>query len=159
MSEVQAKKTWQELNQNREQRLAEWRKDKTLEERLTALETKFLEEDDRLYNVVLPEIDEQISRAITESFDSSNKAHEHYNKTVVEVRGAVQEVKSLVQRELKQTIRELVAKSNSAVVVNALVEALKSMVLVTRQATREELKSRDVLVVRHATPAEIREQH
>ncbi len=63
-----------------------------------------------------------------------------------------------IQERLSNTVNELVASSNANVVVNALREALKSTVLITRQAGRGELANIGVLVTRSATQAELREQ-
>ncbi len=147
---------WTEVNQTREQRLKDWRGDLSLEQRLAQLEAKFLEEDDRLYNVVLPEIDEQIDRAIIQSCDTDNKADKRYQQSVREVHDAKTRLEQSIQETLAETIKELLSSSNATVVVNALREALKSTVLITRQANRGELGNVGVLVTRSATQAELR---
>jgi hypothetical protein len=57
---------------------------------------------------------------------------------------------------LDSTVRDLIRKSDSTVVSNALREALKSLVLVTRPASRDEAQSKDTLVVRPASRAELK---
>jgi hypothetical protein len=144
------------MSETRELRLNEWRGSLSFEERLAKLETKVFEEDERLYNIVLPEIDEQINRAIRQSNETHNRAVEQCNETTMEVRTAKQELEKSIQDALTKTVNELIASSNADVVVNALREALKSTVLITRQANRGELANVGVLVTRPATQAELR---
>lgn len=149
---------WAHANETREERLKEWRGNLSLEERLAQLEEMVFTEDDRLYNVVLPEYDELINRANRTSCDTGNRVVEQCNETTQEVRKAKRELEKSIQEALTKTVNELIASSNADVVVNALREALKSTVLITRQASRGELANVGVLVTRPATQAELRTQ-
>ena len=149
---------WAKANEKREQRLKDWRGTLSLEERLSQLEEMVITEDERLYTVVLPEYDEQINRAIRQSYETDNKAVEQCHQTTQEVQKAKRELEKSIQEALTKTVKELIASSNADVVVNALREALKSTVLITRQANRGELANVGVLVTRPATQAELRTQ-
>lgn len=102
--------------------------------------------------------DEQINRAIRQSYETDNKTQEKCDQTTHEVRKAKSELQKSIQEALTKTVNELIASSNADVVVNALREALKSTVLITRQASRGELANVGVLVTRPATQAELRTQ-
>ena len=149
---------WEHANQTRDERLKDLRGNLSLEERLAQLEEMVIKEHERLWIVELPEYDEQINRAVRQSYDTGHKAHEHYQQSVQEVRDVKRELEKSIQERLSNTVNELVASSNADVVVNALREALKSTVLITRQASRGELANIGVLVTRSATQAELREQ-
>ena len=157
MSEA-IQQAWANANENRNQRLKDLRGDLSLEERLSQLEETVITEHDRLWLVELPEYDEQINRAVRQSYDTGHKAHEHYQQSVQEVRDVKRDLEKSIQEKLSRTVNELVASSNADVVVNALRDALKSTVLITRQASRGELANVGVLVTRSATQAELREQ-
>jgi hypothetical protein len=72
------------------------------------------------------------------------------------VRSATHELNLTIQHKLDSTVRDLIRKSDSTVVSNALREALKALVLVTRPASRNEAQSKDTLVVRPASQAELK---
>ena len=59
------------------------------------------------------------------------------------------ELRQFVNSELMQAVNRLIASSSSKVVADALAEALKSVVLVTRNANRND-DPKNVLVVRPA---------
>ncbi len=149
---------WEHANQTRDERLKDLRGNLSLEERLTQLEERVITEHDRLWLVELPEYDERISGVVSQSYDTGHKAAEHYQRSVQEVRDTKHELEKSIQGTLAKTVKELVASSNAEVVINALREALKSAVLITRQANRGELANVGVLVTRPATQAELREQ-
>ena len=149
---------WEHANQTRDERLKDLRGNLSLEERLSQLEERVITEHERLWIVELPEYDEQINRAVRHSYDTGHKACEHYQQSVQEVRDVKRDIEKSIQERLSSTVNELVASSNAEVVVNALREALKSTVLITRQASRGELANIGVLVTRPATQAELREQ-
>jgi hypothetical protein len=149
---------WEHANQTRAERLKDLRGTLSLEERLAQLEEMVIREHERLWLVELPEYDEQINRAVRQSYDTDHKAHEHYHQSVQEVRDVKRELEKSIRETLANTIKELIASSDSNMVANALREALKSTVLITRQAHRGELANVGVLVTRQATQAELREQ-
>ena len=153
----QIEKAWAEANANREQRLKDLRGTLTLEERLTQLEEMVVEQNERLVLVDLPEYDELINRAVRNSHDTSSVAEERYHQSVQEVNEVKRELEKSIRETLKKTVDELIASSNADIVVNALREALKSTVLITRQASRGELANVGVLVTRPATRDELKE--
>jgi hypothetical protein len=146
-----------------------------LEVRVAALEAKFMEEIDRLYVAVFPEIDSAIERAINYACATSSHALDESQKLVGELgdrvvqteqtlsgrfEKTVEGVKSLesnVAETIRETVDKLIAASSSEGVAKALLRALTSTIIKTRPATREEIKSGDgVLAIRQATPAELR---
>jgi hypothetical protein len=155
MNELQ-QQSWSRLNATREERLKDLRGDKSLEERLAQLEESVMTEDDRLYAIVLPEYDDSINRSITQSENTDLKADERYQQSVREVNKVKSELEKSIQETLAKTVNDLIASSSADVVVTALREALKSTVLITRQANRNELAT--ALVTRLATPAEARKK-
>jgi predicted dinucleotide-utilizing enzyme len=103
----------------------------------------------------LSELDEQINRTLHEAYAVGDKATQAYSESV----DKLSELERLIRTCLQATVNELIAKSNSTIVTNALREALKSTILKVRPASREDLKSGDdVLIVRQASPAELRQQ-
>ena len=150
---------WENANQTRPERLKDLRHNLLIEERLAQLEETVVREHDRLVLVELPEYDEKINLATTQSHETGRKVLEQSYQTTQEVRDAKRELEKSIQEALANTVKELVASSNAEVVINALREALKSTVLITRQASRGELANVGVLVTRPATQAELREQH
>jgi hypothetical protein len=128
------------------------------EERLSLLEAEVSNEMDILYNKVLPELDEQISRTLHEAYSIGDRAREHHDASVQEIRTTKHELEQGIRQTLNATVNELIRRSDSSVVAEALHEALRSTILKVRPATREEARSKDTLVVRTASPAEIREQ-
>lgn len=153
MSETHVKE-FQAREGEREKQLADL-KSKSVEERLALLEEKVLTEDERLYTIVFPEIDEQINRAISNSYDVGDKANARAQAGVDEARAVVSELQQTVNAKLAETVRNLVAQSSSKVVA----EALKGQVLVVRQASREELKAGGAIVVRNATREELHKKN
>jgi predicted transcriptional regulator len=131
----------------------------TLEQRVTALELKVQEEVDRLYSVEFPAIDEQIHRAIAQSWETDEKATARVQAGVDEARAITDELSQLVKNRLREFVADLVSQSNSVVVANALRESLKNQILVVRQASREELKAGGALVVRNATREELHKKN
>src|ERR1700752_939118 len=99
---------WAHTNETRAERLKKWRGNLSLEERLAQLEEMVFTEDDRLYTIVLPEYDEQINRAIRQSYETDNKAHEHYNQSVQEVRDTKRELEKSIQETLANTVKGLI---------------------------------------------------
>jgi hypothetical protein len=130
----------------------------TLEQKVEALDVKISDEVSRIYNHEFPGIDEQISRAIRNSHEVGNKAREFYDSSVKDVHDTAFYLKRDIQSVLDRTVQDLIAKSSSAVVAEALREALKSTVLITRPASRAELQNKDasVLVVRTASHQELK---
>lgn len=128
----------------------------SLEQKVEALNVKLEDEINRLYNFEFPSIDNEIHRAIQHSYEVGTKAREHYDESVQGVRTATRELNLTIQHKLDSTVQDLIRKSDSVVVSIALREALKSLVLVTRPATRDEAQSKDTLVVRPASQAELR---
>src|SRR5882762_3368416 len=149
---------WEHANQTRPERLKDLRHNLSIEERLAQLEETVVREHDRLVLVELPEYDEKINLATTQSYETGRKALEQSYQTTQEVRDVKRELEKSIQERLSNTVNELIASSNADLVVNALREALKSAVLITRQANRGELANVGVLVTRSATQAELREQ-
>src|SRR6266403_5956608 len=137
---------WEHANQTRDERLKDLRGNLSLEERLAQLEERVITEHDRLWLVELPEYDEQINRAVRQSYDTGHKAHEHYQQSVEEVNDVKRELEKSIRDTLANTVKEPIASSDSNMVANALREALKSTVLITRQAGRGELANVGVLV-------------
>jgi hypothetical protein len=107
---------------------------------------------------VLPELDEQINRTLHEAYAVGDKAREHHDASVQEIRTTKHALEQSIQQTLDATVNDLIRRSDSSVVAEALHEALRSTILKVRPATREEARSKDTLVVRTASPAEIREQ-
>jgi len=130
----------------------------SVEEKIEALNVRVEDEVDRLSNHTLPEIDEQINRAIKNSYEVGNQAREAYNASVREIRTTKDAFEQSIQRTLNATVNDLIRRSDSSVVAEALHQALRTTILKVRPATREEARSKDTLVVRTASPAEIREQ-
>ena len=128
----------------------------SLEQKVEALNVKLEDEINRLYNFEFPSIDNEIHRAIQLSDDTSRSARKLYDDSVQGVRSATHELNLTIQHKLDSTVRDLIRKSDSTVVTNALREALKSLVLVTRSASRDEAQSKDTLVVRPASQAELK---
>jgi ethanolamine ammonia-lyase small subunit len=124
-----------------------------LELRIAGLEKKLADDFSFLVKSFEDDQDALIRRidlGRRESSESSNQIHDHVNNVDFELRSAV-------GIALDKTIKDLISRSDSAVVIDALKEALKSTILKTRPASREELKSGDgVLVVRQASVAELR---
>jgi hypothetical protein len=140
----------------------------TVEQRLTALEAKVTEEIDRLYQNVLPELDEEILHVSRRASKIGLTALDTYNDTVREIRLAEQDIKranefteATITVKLTDVVNRLIEQSSSEVVASALLTALKGTILRTRPASREEIKSDgdNVFVIRQASAFEIREQH
>jgi hypothetical protein len=131
--------------------------EKTVEQRLAILEARVDHEDDeinKLYLFVLPELDKEISVIRHDGYSMADKTRAN----VKEAQDAVAEVRSTIRAALADTIADLVSKSSSSIVAEALSEALRSIILVTRPASRAEANNPNTLVVRQASAAEIREQ-
>lgn len=128
----------------------------SVEQKVEALDVKITDEITRLYNFELPSIDNEIHKAIQHSYEVGTKARKLYDESVQGVRAATHELSLTIQHKLDSTVQDLIRKSDSVVVSNALREALKSLVLVTRPASRTEAQSKDVLVVRAASQAELK---
>src|SRR5229473_8558967 len=78
-------RAWEHANQTRDERLKDLRGNLSLEERLAQLEEMVIKEHERLWIVELPEYDEQINRAVRQSYVTGHKAAEHYQQSVQEV--------------------------------------------------------------------------
>jgi hypothetical protein len=137
---------------------------KTVEERLDALEARVTDGLNLLHNVSFPELDAEIDKIRQDGYDTISKAREFYDAAVIEINNAAAGVRDLVadvrhtKISLRDTVASLIIRSGPKVLLDALVDALRSTILVTRPASRIEAQRKDTLVVRPATAAEIREQ-
>lgn len=139
--------------------------DQTLEQRLTALEAKVSEEVDRLYNAEFPSLDEQILKVSRRTNEVEIGARQQYDATLTEARAVLREIqavahdlKGAIASAIRNTVASLVGKAANDVVVSALKGSLKTTILITRPASREEARDGSALAVRQATAAEIKQQ-
>jgi uncharacterized phage infection (PIP) family protein YhgE len=138
----------------------------TVEQRVTALESKLTEEIDRLYQNVLPELDEEILKVSKRASQIGLTALDTYNDTVQQIRLAEQGIKQAnefteqtIQVKLTDVVNRLIEQSSSEVVAVALMKALKNTILKTRPASREEVKTgENVFAIRIASSHEINHQ-
>ena len=121
---------------------------KTIEERLAELEDRVeqLRLADLDNNEDMRRVSERINQVTAEMHKELNRIQEEVTQQIVEhVRSVTVSAYNMVAAQIVENVKpEVVA------------EALTKNVLVTRPATREELKAGTAVPVRQATPAELR---
>ena len=121
---------------------------KTIEERLAELEDRVeqLRLADLDNNEDMRKFSERINQVTAEMHKELNRIQEEVTQQIVEhVRSVTTSAYNMVAAQIVENVKpEVVA------------EALTKNVLVTRPATREELKAGTAVPVRQATPAELR---
>jgi hypothetical protein len=162
-TEVLTEATHLEAAERERLRKAQW-PTMTIEKKIDALDEKLEYEIERIYNYEFPLIDKEIYKTSLHANEVSVKAREHHDESVQTVRMAKRDMEltrdaleQSIQSKFEDTINRHIAQSSSEVVASALLQALKNTILKVRTATREELKTGDVLVIRQASAAEIRE--
>jgi predicted HicB family RNase H-like nuclease len=128
-----------------------------LEVRITALEEKLAGLDAEWNRDFLRQIQdwdanfEDCVKAVKETRDNFYKDfYARAERVEDRLSERLSEQEKNVRASLDEYVQKLLSTSNSEVLASALRAALKSMVLKTRPATREELKQGDGLVFRNA---------
>lgn len=118
-----------------------------LEARLAALEAKFATQNEEYLNIV---------QDLYSWFDTRIAALKENTATVAaygeKIDAAVEEAKAKLGTAVSEFSKSL-AKDH---IIQGIRDAMKDLVVPVRPATREELKSGNVVVTRQATPSELR---
>jgi hypothetical protein len=144
----------------------------TVEQRLTALEVAVKDVRDfaaggfdLLHNLSFPELDKEIDVIRQQGYDVATTARKSYDDALVALNEASTSIRNFTadvkntEISLAGTISGMLTRNGSAALIAALIKALKSVVLITRPASRDEAKSPDTLVVRQATREELKAQN
>jgi hypothetical protein len=134
----------------------------TLEQRLEALEKRVTDSLDVIHNISFPELDKEIDVIRKYGHDVAATASKSYDDALTALDKASMSIKNFTadvrntEISLGHTISGLLTRNGSKALIDALVTALKSTILIVRPASRAESLSPDVLVTRAATAAELK---
>jgi conjugal transfer/entry exclusion protein len=121
-----------------------------------ALEARLANLEEYVSTQVTPRFDDVQDQVHGHREDLTDRVDDYFSRTEKQISEMKQNLAQALG-ELRVRIQEKVQEEIRKVTADEIAESLTKKVLVTRQATREELKNSDnVLKTRPATPAEIR---